>query len=146
MNKFLVFLISLLVIGGGYYYFRHPLGKKIIVNGHTISVELAITDAEKQKGLGERDSLAQDNGMLFVYQNKDRYGYWMKGMRFPLDYMWIDGNRVVDLSSNIPAPTAPGQVPVELAPKVPVDKVLEVNAGMIAKLGVKIGDTVRYSD
>lgn len=146
MNKFVIAGSIALALILALFYFRHPLGKKIIINGHIINIEVAVTNSEKQKGLGDRDSLASDSGMLFVYQNRDRYDYWMKGMRFPLDYIWIDGNRVVDLSPNIPAPAALDEAPYELAPKVPVDKVLEVNAGTIQILGTQVGDTVSFSN
>lgn len=146
MNKIVIGILVVIAIIMGYFYFRHPLGEKVIINGHTIQVEVAVTDAEKLKGLGDRDSLAPGTGMLFVYQNKDRYGYWMKGMRFPLDYIWINGNQVVDMTPDVPAPKTPGEAPVELAPKVPVDKVLEVNAGDINRYGVVVGETVQFSD
>lgn len=144
MKKFLLAGIIALVIVSTWYYIRHPLGKKAIINGHAINLEIAVTTAEKEKGLGGRDSLPTDNGMLFVYQHKDRYGFWMKGMRFPLDYIWIDGTTVVDLSKNVPPPKTPTEQPVSLAPLVPVDKVLEVNAGVVDKLGIRTGDTVRF--
>lgn len=146
MKKIILLGIGVIMLFGAWYYTRHPLGEKVVINGHTINVEVVVTEADKQKGLGDRDALAADAGMLFVYQNKDRYGFWMQGMRFPLDFIWIDGNVIVDLSQNIPAPAAPDARPVELAPKVPVDKILEVNAGVIARTGVKIGDIVSFSD
>lgn len=126
------------------FYIRHPLGKKAIINGHEIKLELAITEAEKEKGLGSRDSLAPDTGMLFVYQTKGNYGFWMKGMRFPLDFIWIDGNIIVDLSPNIPFPEKNTTQPISLTSRVPADKVLEVNAGVIDRLGIKIGDLVQF--
>ncbi len=144
-TKIIIFAIAILFLTA-YFYFGHPLGEKVIIKGHTLKVEVAVTNAEKQKGLGDRDVLAHDAGMLFVYQNKDRYGFWMKGMRFPLDYIWIDGNQVVDLSENVPAPATSDTPPVELAPKVPVDKVLEVNAGVIREAGIRIGDTVTFTN
>lgn len=146
MKKFIYPLVALLILVMGYFYLRHPLGEKVTINGHTLSVEVSVTEAEREKGLSDRDSLGPDAGMLFVYQNKDRYGYWMKGMRFPLDYIWIADNTVVDLSPNIPAPTTSTEAPVELAPKVPVNKVLEVNAGVIAQLGIQVGDIVKFSN
>ena len=146
MRKIILITAVLLAIALGYYYVRHPLGEKALINGHTVRLELAVTDTEREKGLGDRDSLAADSGMLFVYQNKDRYGFWMKGMRFPLDFVWIDGNRIVDLSENIPAPATPGDRPYELSPHAPVDKVLEVNAGVIQKLGIRIGNTIVFTN
>ncbi len=146
MKKFLLAGIIALVVVSAWYYIRQPLGKKAIINGHTIRLEVAVTSAEKEKGLGDRDSLASDSGMLFVYPHKDRYGFWMKGMRFPLDFIWIDGTTVVDLSEQVPAPSTDTKQPVSLAPKVPVDKVLEVNAGTISRLGVKVGDMVKFTN
>jgi len=146
MTKYIIIFLALLAIFMNYFYFKHPLGEKVIIDGHTINVEVSVTEAEKEKGLGYRSSLAPNAGMLFVYQTKDRYGYWMKGMEFPLDYIWILDNTVVDLSPNIPAPATPDQQPVSLAPKTAVNKVLEVNAGLIAKDGIKIGDTVKFTN
>jgi uncharacterized membrane protein (UPF0127 family) len=146
MKKFILITVGILLIVTGYFYIRHPIGAKVIINGHTITVEVAVTESEKQKGLGDRDMLALDSGILFVYQNRDRYGFWMKGMRFPLDYIWVSGNTVVDLSADIPAPATPDEQPVELSPVEPVDKVLEVNAGTIKRLGIQTGDIVRFTN
>jgi len=146
MNKIVIGILILTAAVMGYFYFRHPLGAKVVIDGHTINVEVSVTEAEKEKGLGYLKSLPADSGMLFVYETKDRYGYWMKGMEFPLDYIWILDNTVVDLSPNIPAPATPNEKPVSLAPKTAVNKVLEVNAGTIARDGIKIGDTVKFTN
>ena len=69
MKKFFIAGLIVLAIMTAWYYTRHPLGKKAVINGHTIRLELAITSAEKERGLGYRDTLATDSGMLFVYQN-----------------------------------------------------------------------------
>jgi uncharacterized membrane protein (UPF0127 family) len=146
MKKILVVSFIFLLLFTLYFYVRHPLGAKAIINGHTIRLELAVTATEKEKGLGYRDSLPVNTGMLFVYNHPQRYGFWMKGMKFPLDFIWIDGNKIVDLSQNIPQPINDSMQPVSLAPRMPVDKVLEVNAGVIGRLGVKVGDIVQLSD
>jgi uncharacterized membrane protein (UPF0127 family) len=146
MKKIIIIFVAAVLVFTAYYYFRHPIGEKAIINGHTIHLELAVTEAEKEKGLGYRDSLAADNGMLFVYDHPERYGFWMKGMRFPLDYIWINGNKVADLSRNIPQPINDTVQPVSLSPMVPADKVLEVNAGVIDQDGIKIGDLVELSN
>jgi hypothetical protein len=146
MKKIIIIAAIIVLAGTAYYYFRHPIGEKAIINGHTIHLELAITEAEKEKGLGYRDSLASDSGMLFVYDHPDRYGFWMKGMRFPLDYIWINGNKVADLSRNIPQPVNDAATPVSLSPAVPADKVLEVNAGVIDSFGIRIGDLVQLTN
>lgn len=146
MKKILFYAVFIGLLFGIYYYFRNPPGTKAVINGRTITLELAVTNAEKEKGLGYRDSLPADRGMLFVYQNRGRYGFWMKGMRFPLDFIWIDGNKIVDVSENIPAPANGTERPAELSPAAPVDKVLEVNAGVISQFNIRVGDTVKFTN
>lgn len=115
-------------------------GEKIIQLGDAkIAVEVADTDKERTQGLSGRPSLPRDRGMLFVFSSKNRYSFWMKEMKFPLDFIWIDKDKVVDLTPNVPYPKN-GESPVSIIPKVPVDKVLEVNAGVIDSSQVKIGD------
>lgn len=117
------------------------------INGSKLKVEIADTTSKKSKGLSGRDFLAQDEGLLFVYDKPDKYAYWMKGMKFALDFVWIKDNIVVDLLPNIPPP-ASGQkdsaLPIYTA-KVEFNKVLEVNAGVIQRLNIKAGDTIIFS-
>jgi len=77
--------------------------------------------------------------MLFIFPKPGRPNFWMKDMNFPLDFIWISGGQVVQLSTNIPAT----QPPVTLTPDQPIDQVLEVNAGFIDKYGIKVGNEVR---
>ena len=87
--------------------------------------------------------------MLFVYQVPQVSIFRMKGMRFPLDFIWIDqGCEVADTGSNalVPAPgTADSKLPLYRS-AVPVLYGLEVNAGDVARLGIRPGDRVAFSD
>lgn len=106
--------------------------------------EVADNALSRVKGLSGRAALAQDEGMLFVFSLACRYSFWMKGMRFPLDIIWVRGDRVVDISEDVHAPE-PGSSIFKLRglrPKAAVDKVLEVNAGLARKFGMRIGDRV----
>ncbi len=117
---------------------------KLKVGDTTVNVEIADDTDKRKKGLAGRDSLATDSGMLFVYSTPDKYIYWMKGVRFPIDIIWIRENQVVDLLKNVPIPKQ-GQSDNELpryTTSFTVDKVLEVNAGFINAHGVKLGDKV----
>ena len=46
------------------------------------------------QGLSERQSLAEDKGMLFLFEKPDHYAFWMKGMEFPLDIIFINGDKI----------------------------------------------------
>ena len=84
--------------------------------------------------------------MYFVLTN-DAPRIWMKGMRFPLDLVWIDDDRVVDVTADVPdQPGTPdAQLPI-YSPSQPANRVLEVNAGWAKRNGVQPGDRVRLEN
>jgi uncharacterized membrane protein (UPF0127 family) len=140
ISLILVMVLSLIVVLN---LSARDFGKKFVtINKSRISVEVAKTPQTLEKGLGFRNSLEQNSGMLFIFPEARTWEFWMEGMRFPLDFMWIENNKVVDIAENIPSPNQTNGVPRRLQPKVPVHYVLEVNAGWIAKHQIKIGDTV----
>ena len=118
--------------------------KKIRIRGQVFKIETADNDAAREMGLGYRASLPRDCGMLFVFDRKERHTFWMKGMRFPLDFLWIDGTRVADITQNVPRPSVLAEKLPVYSPKVAVDKVLELNAGVVKKSGISVGDTVSF--
>jgi uncharacterized membrane protein (UPF0127 family) len=106
---------------------------------------VADTAAARGLGLGERDSLDPNRGMLFVFPQASQHAFWMKGMRFPLDFVWISEElRVVDLLEGVPPPEdgAPDSSLTLYRPSEDVLYVLEVNAGIIDENGIAIGDEV----
>lgn len=110
----------------------------------SLNIEVADTREEKSKGLGGRQSLATDSGMLFVYDQKEKYKFWMKNVKFALDIIWIDGDMVVDIIKNVPPPeskqkdeTLPIYEPIQ-----PVDSILEVNAGFTGSNNITVGDKI----
>ena len=65
------------------------------IGGKNFSLEIASDDQSRQLGLGKRDSLGEDQGMVFVFDKPDKYGFWMKDTRFPLDIIWLNENCMV---------------------------------------------------
>ncbi|MDO8577202.1 MAG: DUF192 domain-containing protein [Candidatus Daviesbacteria bacterium] len=119
--------------------------KQLRINNAMLKVEIADTQAKRSKGLGGRQSLASDGGMLFVFPKPDKHPFWMKGLAFLLDFIWIREDLVVDISQNIHPPT-PGQSDESLPvyeSKEEVDKVLEVVGGTAQRLNIKVGDRVK---
>jgi uncharacterized membrane protein (UPF0127 family) len=106
-----------------------------------VAVELAETPEEQARGLGYRDRLEWDHGMYFPYRRPGFYGFWMRGMRFSIDIVWIRDGRIVDLHRDVPF--EPGGNGPTLRPRELVDAVLEVPAGYSAAKGWSIGDRVR---
>lgn len=119
---------------------------QVKINEALVNVEVADNAEKRAQGLGGRESLATDSGMLFVFQSPDKYTFWMKGMKISLDFIWITGDKVTDLLPNVPPPDpgVPDDNLLRYRPVVPIDRVLEVNAGFIAQHNIKIGDDVTY--
>jgi len=107
-----------------------------------VEAEIASTDIEKERGLMERETLAQDEGMLFVFQEEKIRAFWMKNMRFPLDIIWADADkRIVDIRENVP----PCQESCpDIISEFPAKFVLEVNSGFVKKNKIKVGDTLEF--
>lgn len=100
-------------------------------------IEVADTPEKRTQGLADRAMLEPGTGMLFVFPYKDKYGFWMKGMQFPLDIIFLrDG--VVD---SIARHRLPGDL-TSVFPEHPIDEVLEVNAG--EGVGVEPGQQVTW--
>lgn len=158
MKKFWIqTLLLTAIITGAFYVFSNqnilqnylPTGgqqdlSEIRINETSIKIEVADTQLLRTKGLSGRDSLASDSGMLFIFPSESKYRFWMKGMKFPLDMIFIKGGKVVDIIKNIPPPI-PGQKDSILTvyePIVPIDMLLEVNAGFAGSSNIQVGDNV----
>jgi uncharacterized membrane protein (UPF0127 family) len=105
----------------------------------TVTVEVVRSEAERERGLMFRSSLAADAGMLFVFDESSDHAFWMKNTLIPLDMIFIDeGGRIV----GVVADATPGS----LEPRSGgVSRfVLEVNAGWAKAQGVAAGDAVRF--
>lgn len=135
-------ILVLFAIGILYLKFREQIlpVETIKVANQEIKVELAQNPFTWQKGLGDRSSLEELSGMLFIFPSAGPQGIWMKDMQFPIDIIWIDQGKIVDIAPNI-KPTLIDPLPVYL-PRLPARMVLEVNAGLSQKSGWKIGDSV----
>lgn len=111
----------------------------------SVKVEIAETADKRTKGLGGRESLASDSGMLFIFPKADNYKFWMKGLSFPLDFVWIRDGMVVDLTLDVPQPAKDqpdSALPIIESTQL-VDQVLEVNAGFVSKNNIRVGDGVK---
>lgn len=115
---------------------------QVSINDQTFKVSIAETDSEKQTGLSNTQVLAANEGMLFLFDKPDFYSFWMNKMKFPIDIIFIKGNKVISVVSNAPAPTSSSTDLQIYKPTAESDKVLEINAGLANKYNIKEGSTV----
>jgi uncharacterized membrane protein (UPF0127 family) len=110
----------------------------------TVQVEVAETEAARERGLMQRSSLGELDGMIFVFDTPGLHAFWMKDTLIPLDMIWLDGTgKIVFLAESVP-PCKTVECPT-YPPRVPASYVLEVNAGFTKKHQVRVGDTVAVS-
>ena len=115
--------------------------KKVKIGKVVINAEICDSGYERQAGLSWRRSLGKNDGMLFVFEEKDIYSMWMYGMQFPLDVLWIDDNRVVYIRENVPNPSNPLSTNLpSYTPSRKANYFLEVQAGFVKKHGIRAGD------
>lgn len=107
-------------------------------------IEVANNNVTRTKGLSGRESLGENEGMLFIFEKPDTHSFWMKGMNFPLDIIWISDGQVVEISENLPPAALPNLT--VYSPHQPVNMVLEVNAGAARDKGIKAGDSIELLD
>lgn len=107
----------------------------------TIDVEIADSDAERQRGLMHRRSLGYDRGMLFIFDEVSEGSMWMKNTPLPLDIVFVDADSQV---INVHRRTTPfSEEPIE--PAAPRKFVVEVRAGFADKFGVTDSSWVRWT-
>jgi uncharacterized membrane protein (UPF0127 family) len=113
----------------------------IFPDGFRVAVLVANTETTRARGLMFRDSLDEDDGMLFTFDVPGRHGFWMKNVRIPLDMIWLDDRaRVVWIVERAP-PCAVSPCPV-YQPQSDASYVVEVVGGFVAKHAVRVGQSV----
>lgn len=112
--------------------------KFVEINNHKIKIEIADTEIKRATGLSGRKNLCESCGMLFIFDKPGHYGFWMKDMKFPLDFIFINGAKIVDLKENI----LPSAYPNIITTKEDFDNALEVNSDYISKNEISIGQKI----
>ena len=107
---------------------------------HRFSVEVAATEAQRRMGLMNRPELNADSGMLFDFETSRHVAMWMKNTLIPLDMIFITADGRI---SRIEKNTEPHSLRV-ISSGGDVRAVLEINAGISARLKLKPGDRVEY--
>jgi hypothetical protein len=106
-----------------------------------IAVEVADEPTEWQTGLMHRRSLARNAGMVFVFPQPIRGGFWMKNTLIPLSIAFFDGRgRILRIMVMTPCRADPCPT---YDPKVAYKGALEVNRGSFGRWGARRGDTIR---
>lgn len=138
--KQLLFLGIVFLIGAGIFWHSIDRGfpRTASFDGKTYQLEVATTQEERAQGLSDRGSLCDRCGMLFLFEEPGELTFWMKGMRFPLDIVWLLDGTVVHLEKRVP----PDFPEIRYQNAKPANQVLELNVGETD--GLEVGEQVEF--
>jgi uncharacterized membrane protein (UPF0127 family) len=103
------------------------------------TLDVASTEVEQEKGLGDRLVMDTDKGMIFPFFGDNQRCFWMKDMHFPLDIIWVDSDKKV---THIQPNLYPGSYPQQYC--ATAQYVIELNAGEAAKNHMSVGQTLNF--
>jgi uncharacterized membrane protein (UPF0127 family) len=106
----------------------------------SLNVEVADNDAKREYGLMNRQSLGDNDGMVFVFQPPaaaQRIGFWMKDTLIPLSVAFVEPNMAIESIQDM----QPLDEAIHYAPR-DYSYAVEANIGWFASHGVGVGDTV----
>jgi hypothetical protein len=141
-RKLVIIVVFLVVISGVFMFFSYDNRKmEVELGGKTFSVKIADTNITRERGLSGHSSLLDNQGMIFVFDKPDTYGFWMKNMFFPIDIIWISQDLKIN---HIQMSVSPETYPKIFYPEEKSLYVLEISAGQSQVLNLKIGDSIRF--
>ena len=107
------------------------------------TARVAVTDAEREKGLSGVKNLSKNQAMLFVFPHNGTHGIWMKDMKIPIDVVWLDKNRkVVHIVHNM----EPESYPTTERSRLPAKYVIELPAGTARERAIHIGAIASFDE
>ncbi len=148
-NRRILLVIFLLVFRVVYfiipnYFHGKNWVSQVCAANKCLTVELARTQTEQEKGLMYRSSLSENSGMLFMFPKSDLYNFWMKNTLIPLDMIRIDEQlRVVRI---ITAPACLADPCPAFKPEIGAKYVLEVNAWIAIKYWIVEWTIMRFKN
>lgn len=147
---FLIVSVGLIILLISLYTLIQPtqFGKnstKVTIGENIITAEISDSEEGRIQGLSGRKSLPENHGMLFVFEEANKYSFWMKDMKFPIDIIWINKGEIVDITYHVNPEATDAKSLTTYQPKESAQYVLEVNANYAREKGIKIGDLVEIS-
>jgi uncharacterized membrane protein (UPF0127 family) len=140
-----VWIVFFLLVLAGVLVFHKSTDEfaKGVFGGVPIVLEYAVTDEARERGLSGREEVPDRFGMLFVFTEDAKHGFWMKDMLVPIDIFWLNAEReVVSIAKDV----SPSSYPQSFYPGALARSVLETRAGFADAYGIATGTTLLLKD
>jgi uncharacterized membrane protein (UPF0127 family) len=109
------------------------------VSGQSLSVEVARTEAQRERGLMGRKDLGPRDGMIFVFDRDEHLAFWMKKTPTPLSIAFVSAEgRILQIEDMQPFSET------VIRSRLSVRYALEMKQGAFAALGIREGDTISF--
>jgi len=120
-----------------------PISAQFKIRNDVIRLEVAQTSQQREIGLMERKTLSPNRGMLFLVSPPRNVQIWIRGMKLPLDLVFLKGGVIKAIKPQVP-PCAAQNCPTYSA-GTEVNQVIELAAGRATELGLKVGGRLEVS-
>lgn len=137
----LVIILAGLALGLLWKASTSTYSTKTLISGKTFYLEVADEPHERGRGLGGREGIAPNQGMLFEGFTPGQLGFWMEDMRFDIDIIWINTEgKVIHIEPKVSRHSHP--TTYRNPDGTNAAMVIELASGTTAEIGLKTGDTV----
>ncbi len=146
IKMILAFIVVMLLIG--LFFWREQSRLKtasntVTINKQAVNVQIADSEYLRYQGLSNQKKLCELCGMLFIFPDKKVENIVMRNMNFPLDVIYIDGNKIIKIDANI---LPEGENPsIIYSSELPVDSIIEVNSSFTDKYNINVGDEIIFN-
>jgi uncharacterized membrane protein (UPF0127 family) len=138
--KYSIVIIILIIALAGYFYHLEFYKPILVSQNKSINLEVARTQSSREKGLSNRVGLPNNTGLLFIFPSLDQQYFWNQDMKFPIDVIWFENNKIIGISS---LPIDKGDN-ITISSPGKVNRVLELPANSVEKYDLKAGQTVSF--
>jgi len=134
---------ALIVVATNLFQGRAPFKptQKATIAKHSFKVKVAESEGEKEIGLSQTRKMPNNYAMIFPFGKDGYYSFWMRNMKFPIDIIYINNNKIVKIFPNVNPPKNNEPLRVYVSDN-PSDTVLEINGGLSEKYKFKQGDAI----
>jgi len=116
--------------------------KEVCFEDNCFKVEIADSKEERALGLMNRQELCNECGMLFVYEKKGDYKFWMKNTLIPLDIIWLDSDlKVIHVADAKPCVTEQCEL---YGPEIESLYILEINSEISGEISLEKGSSLEF--
>ena len=109
------------------------------LGGQTVYASIATTDETRALGLSYTSALPPDVVKVFVFATDERWSFWMKGMEYSIDIVWVTATGTI---AHIETDVSPATYPKSFTPSISARYVIETVPGLFAGQNLKVGDRV----